>query len=106
MEEKKNFLRVSPETFAAFLKAKNSSQSCISCGSSHLFVPRVDNARHTPRLYVTYYKIQESEPASTANCEYRVICTHCGFTSYYWAFIVELWLEADLFPVELREGKE
>jgi len=110
MDESKLLSLISPEVFSAFLSAKNGSQCCLSCGSPHLFVPRVNNVVHgasldgsssnTSNEYVTYYKIQESEPATTNNCEYRVICTNCGFTSYYWAFIVSLWLETDWFPSE------
>lgn len=116
MEGTRRLERVTPEIFAAFLSAKNSSQSCLSCGSINLFVPRVDNAIYGASLngspssatneYVTHYKIRESLAPSPANCEYRVICTNCGYTSYYWALMVELWLETDLFPSEQKGGKE
>lgn len=115
MQEKKLLERISPEHFSTFLSAKNASQSCLSCGSASLFVPRINESAFSASLagsssnmtkeYVTYYKIVENEPATTRNCEYRVICTNCGFTSYYWALMVDLWLETNLGPTEEEEDK-
>ncbi|WP_146005491.1 hypothetical protein [Erwinia sp. B116] len=115
-EETKRLERVSPEVFATFLRAKKVAQCCMSCGGSRLVVPETDDAAYSASLagsssfaekkYVIWYKISESKPASPDNCEYRVICSECGFTSYYWASLVVLWLEADLFPVEKTGGKK
>ncbi|HGM4960246.1 TPA: hypothetical protein ACKPZ6_003824 [Serratia liquefaciens] len=113
-EEIERLEGITPGLFSAFLSAKNAGQRCLSCGSPHIVVPETDHQTFTASLkggssssaktYVTYFKIRELKPVSTDNSEYRVICTNCGFTSYYWAHLVVNWAEKDWFPTETKDG--
>lgn len=93
-------IQITPKIFEKFLIAKTAKSSCLSCGSSLLFVPHTiihhadpDSEDYDEKEDLIYVSpIADSDiPFRVYSARYEVCCQKCGFVFQYQVHPVVKW---------------
>ncbi|MCG3463460.1 hypothetical protein L7G72_16785 [Xenorhabdus bovienii] len=91
--------KVNIKSFGDFIKAKDASNKCLSCGCSDLSVPQmelVDKENNETLKHARYDTVGIVTNDSQFNIEsysYWILCENCGHEMRYNASVVLKWVE-------------